>query len=58
MVWPLPSMYLYDEFVSFKIPTTFNDMEQFTKADIPLEKMGNLKPLLIWDCLQQKPPPR
>lgn len=29
MVRPLPSVYLYDEFVNLKLPNTFNDMEQF-----------------------------
>ncbi|RGB26627.1 hypothetical protein C1646_674631 [Rhizophagus diaphanus] len=29
MVRPLPSVYLYDEFACIKIPTSFDDMEQF-----------------------------
>ena len=29
MVRPLPTVYLYDEFVNLKLPNTFNDMEQF-----------------------------
>ncbi|CAG8783280.1 27258_t:CDS:2, partial [Dentiscutata erythropus] len=32
MVRPLPSIYLYEEFVSIKIPTTFDDMEEFAKS--------------------------
>ncbi|RIB27457.1 hypothetical protein C2G38_2160553 [Gigaspora rosea] len=32
MVRPLPSIYLYEEFVSIKIPTTFDDMEEFAKT--------------------------
>ncbi|GBB89549.1 hypothetical protein RclHR1_16270003 [Rhizophagus clarus] len=31
MVRPLPSIYLYNEFVSFKMPTSFDDMERFAK---------------------------
>ncbi|CAB4423614.1 unnamed protein product [Rhizophagus irregularis] len=31
MVRPLPSIYLYNEFVSLKIPTSFDDMEKFAK---------------------------
>ncbi|CAG8633725.1 5566_t:CDS:10 [Funneliformis mosseae] len=30
MVRPLPSVYLYNEFVNLKLPNTFNDMEQFS----------------------------
>ncbi|CAG8534699.1 10406_t:CDS:2, partial [Ambispora leptoticha] len=32
MVRPLPSIYLYEEFVSIKIPMTFDDMEEFAKS--------------------------
>ncbi len=31
MMKPLPSVYLFEEFGAIKIPTTFNDMEQFSK---------------------------
>ncbi|CAB4426372.1 unnamed protein product [Rhizophagus irregularis] len=30
MVRPLPSVYLYNEFVNLMLPNTFNDMEQFS----------------------------
>ncbi|CAG8608536.1 20013_t:CDS:2 [Gigaspora rosea] len=28
---PLPSVYLFEEFGTIKIPTTFDDMEQFSE---------------------------
>ncbi|CAG8534790.1 12815_t:CDS:2, partial [Acaulospora morrowiae] len=32
LIRPLPSIYLYEEFVNIKIPMTFDDMEEFAKS--------------------------
>ncbi|CAG8725168.1 9644_t:CDS:2, partial [Acaulospora morrowiae] len=45
MVRPLPSIYLYEEFVSIKIPMTFDDMEEFAKSMQTLMDFQNNQPI-------------